>query len=193
MLVFSFRLYSHIFYSPPLRPKNRKFTLSKEAIGQIIQREQATREALERRRLQAVRLYGSGEDMGVIERISRASQRTIRRWVEQYRAHGLAGLKPGWQGGNHRGLSTAQRVAVGVQLREFSPVQVLGAGNGEFWTVESVQRLVQQQYGVTYRSVRSYHSLLEESGLSYQRPEGIYRSRPREAVIAQWEAEAEKK
>jgi len=41
--------------------------------------------------------------------------------------------------------------------------------------------------------VRSLHALLADSGLSYQRPEGIYRSRPSQALIADFEAEAEKK
>ena len=52
---------------------------------------------------------------------------------------------------------------------------------------------VEKRYGVRYRSVPSYHTLLQRSGLSYQHPEGIYRSRPNEATIAEFEAEAEKK
>lgn len=175
----------------------RKFTLNAEAIGQIINGEQETREALELRRLQAVRLYGSGEEMAVVERVSSASRRTIQRWVDSYEARGLAGLKPGWQGGNHRGLSEQQRTVIGVQLRETRPADVLGtaaaSGTGAFWTVDSVRMLVETHYGVHYRSVRSYHALLEDSNLSYQRPEGIYRSRPSEAVIADFEANAEKK
>jgi transposase len=63
----------------------------------------------------------------------------------------------------------------------------------DFWTVAEVRALVEKHYGVHYHSVRSYHSLLHECGLSYQRPEGIYRSRPSEAVIAEFEADAEKK
>ena len=173
----------------------RKFRLNAEAIGQIIKREQETREALELRRLQAVRLYGSGEDIAVVQRVSSASRRTVQRWVDSYEARGLDGLKPGWQGGNHRGLSELQRTAIRVHLRETRPADVLGteAPSGAFWTVDSVRMLVQTHYGVTYRSVRSYHALLEFSELSYQRPEGIYRSRPSEAVIADFEADAEKK
>ncbi len=170
----------------------REFRLTAEAIGQIRRREQDTREALELRRLQAVRLYGGGEPISVVQQVSGASRRTILRWVAQYEAEGLGGLQPGWEGGNHRGLSGPQREAVGAQLRAFSPAAVLGS-DAMFWTVDSVQELVATHYGVTYRSVRSYHQLLEDSGLSYQRPEGIYRSRPSDAVIADFEADAEKK
>lgn len=177
--------------------KQRQFNLSAEAILQFKKREQETREALEMRRLQAVRLYGSGADIAVVQQVSGASRRTIQRWVYTYEAAGLEGLAPGWKGGNHRVLSVAQRTAVLEQLQHQSPNDVLSAAerpsDGKFWTVADVQVLVENHYKVHYGSVRSYHSLLRESGLSYQRPEGIYRSRPSEAVIADFEAGTEKK
>ena len=46
--------------------KQRQFKLSPEAVVQLEKREQETREALELKRLQAVRLYGSGVEMGVV-------------------------------------------------------------------------------------------------------------------------------
>jgi putative transposase len=172
----------------------RNFKLDQAALREIARREQATRDARELRSLQAVRLYGSGEPVERIRAVSGASERSIRRWVERYEADGIAGLKAGWKGGNHRGLSTGQRAVVGVQLREHTPSAVLGKTEaGAFWTVETVGELLETQYQVVYRSVRSLHAVLEDSGLSYQRPEGIYRSRPSEAVIAEFEAAAEKK
>jgi len=177
--------------------KQRKFNLSVEAVAQFEKREYETREALELKRLQAVRLYGSGTDMAVVRQVSMASRRTIQRWVDNYEAGGLDGLKAGWKGGNHRGLSAAQRTALKSQVQNQRPHEVLATGDeaqGDgFWTVADVRELVEQHYDVHYRSVRSYHTLLHECGLSYQRPEGIYRSRPSEAVIADFEADAEKK
>jgi transposase len=83
---------------------------------------------------------------------------------------------------------------VGVQLREQTPAAALGRVDaGAFWQVETIAELLETQYGVRYRSVRSLHALLEDSGLSYQRPERVYRSRPAEAVIAAFDADAEKK
>jgi transposase len=64
---------------------------------------------------------------------------------------------------------------------------------GSFWTVEAVARVVEKWYGVQYRSRESYRLLLVEAGFSFQRPEGVYRSRPSEAVLAAFEADAEKK
>ena len=175
----------------------RKFKLSAEAVQAFEKREHETREALELRRLQAVRLYGSGAALTVVKQVSGAGGRTIQSWVESYEREGPAGLKPGWKGGNHRVLSVAQRAALREQLQHQSPNDVLSAAerpsDGQFWTVADVQALVENHYKVHYGSVRSYHSLLRESGLSYQRPEGIYRSRPSEAVIADFEADTEKK
>ena len=177
--------------------KQRKFNLSPEAIVALEKREHETRESFELRRLQAVRLYGSGAEMRVVQQVCGASRRTVQRWVDRYEIAGLAGLKAGWQGGNHRGLSEAQRWAIKRQLQHQSPTEVLAAGEepqgDRFRTVDNVRALVETHYGVHYRSVRSYHALLHESGLSYQRPEGIYHSRPSEAVIAEFEADAEKK
>lgn len=175
----------------------RKFRLSEEANREFTRREQETGEALELRRLQAVRLYGSGEDIAVVQDVSGASRRTIQRWVDSYEANGLAGLRPRWKGGNHRRLSEAQRAALIVQMHVHRPAELLKTEQrrerGEFWTVDDVRVLVEMRYGVTYRSVRSYHRLLQSCGLSYQRPEGIYRSRPSQPVIADFEADAEKK
>jgi len=132
-----------------------------------------------------------------VQQVSRASRRTIQRWVDSYEAGGLEGLKAGWKGGNHRGLSEAQRTALKKQLQNQRPNEVLATGaeaqGARFWSVSDVRELVETHYGVHYRSVRSYHGLLRACGLSYQRPEGIYRSRPSQAVIADFEAEAEKK
>ncbi len=177
--------------------KQRKFTLSAEAVVQFEKREHETREALELRRLQAVRLYGSGADIAVVQQVSMASRRTIQRWVDSYEAGGLDGLKAGWKGGNHRNLSEAQRTALKHQLQNQQPNEALAIGDeaqgNKFWTVATVRELVEKHYGVRYRSVRSYHTLLHECGFSYQRSEGIYRSRPSEALIAEFEADAEKK
>lgn len=177
--------------------KQRQFRLTDKQIRELAAREGQTRDALELRRLQAVRLYGSDEGIEAVHRVSGVSRRTIQRWVTHYENRGIAGLKAGWVGGNRRKLSEQQRTALALELRERRPSELLGVEervrSGEFWTIEDVQHWVKKCYGVVYRSVRSYHSLLTESGLSYQHPEHIYRSRPSEVVIVDFEAEAEKK
>jgi transposase len=105
--------------------KHRKFRLSADAIRAFEERERETREALELRHLQAVRMYGSGMDIGVIEQVSGAARRTIADWIKAYQVKGLEGLKPGWKGGNHHTLTVKQRADCTQRLRQMTPAQVL--------------------------------------------------------------------
>lgn len=177
--------------------KHRQFNLSEEDIRAIEEREHETREAFELRRLQGVRMYGSGLDMRLIEQVTGAKRRTVADWVKAYQKEGLEGLKPGWRGGNHCKLSRQKRLELGQRLRYLPPSQALRGQahfqTNNFWTVETLAAAVEQWYGVRYLSRESYRLLLIEAGFSFQQPEGIYRSRPSEAVIADFEAQAEKK
>jgi len=65
--------------------------------------------------------------------------------------------------------------------------------HGEFWTVSDLQIMVKTWYGVEYRTESTYRNLLHECGFNYQRTEKIYRSRPDEQTITDFEAELEKK
>jgi len=185
----------HIGYTSGM--KHRKFKLNEEEIRGIEAREGETREALELRRLQGVRLYGSGIGMAVVEQVTGARRRTVADWVKAYQTAGVEGLKPGWKGGNHRKLSAEKRVEFGQRVQQLTPKQALRGQDGlpaaEFWTIETVAAAVEQWYGVRYLSRESYRTLLLEAGFSFQHPEGIYRSRPGERVIADFEAAAEKK
>jgi len=185
----------HIGYTHGM--KHRKFKLNEEEIRAIEAREGETREALELRRLQGVRMYGSGLAMRVIEQVTGARRRTVADWVKAYQQVGIEGLKPGWKGGNHRKLSVEKRVDFGQRVQQLTPRQALhepdSLPNTEFWCIETVAAAVEQWYGVRYLSRESYRTLLIEAGFSFQQPEGIYRSRPGERVIADFEAAAEKK
>ena len=52
---------------------------------------------------------------------------------------------------------------------------------------------LQRWYGITWRSDNSYRTLLAQAGLSLQRTENTYRSRPNDQTIADFEAGLEKK
>ena len=177
--------------------KHRQFKLSEEAMRVIEERERETREALELRRLQGVRMYGSGLSMSLVEQVTGAARRTVVDWVKAYQKEGLEGLKPGWKGGNHRKLSGEKRFELGQRLQQMTPGQALSGQTHlqteAFWTVETVATAIEQWYGVRYRSRESYRLVLINAGFSFQQPEGIYRSRPNEAMIANFEAETEKK
>jgi transposase len=177
--------------------KHRRFKLSDGEIQVLEAAERETREALALRRLQGVRMYGSGLDMKLVKQVTGAARRTVEDWIKAYRTHGVAGLKPGWKGGNSRKLAVHEREELANRLQHMTVEQALSqeerVHGGPFWTVEAVECVVEKWYGVRYRSRESYRLLLVEAGFSFQQPEGIYRSRPSEALIADFEADAEKK
>ena len=176
---------------------NREFKLSEAEQGAIQQREIATTDGREWKRLQAVRLYGSGQAMRAVENVVGSSSRTIQRWVQAYQEGGLSGLKPRWQGANAKNLSAAQRAEIVQRLQQYQPEQLLSSevrlSQGQFWTVSDVQVAVKAWYGVSYRTQESYRALLYEADFSYQRAQGVYRSKPSQTDVAQFEEALEKK
>lgn len=175
----------------------RQFQLTDEEKQAFEQAERQTRDAYELRRLQAVRLYGSGIPTRTIGQLVNASDRRIREWAHTYGQQGLAGLKSHWQGANALKLSREQRADLQQRLQQYRPDQAIAPdvrlSRGPFWTVSDLQIVVQTWYALEYRTLDSYRTLLHECGLSYQRTEKVYRSQPDAQTVADFEAELEKK
>jgi transposase len=175
----------------------RQFKLTDEERQAFEQRERQTRDAYEMRRLQAVRLYGSGTATATIEQVVQCSERRIREWTQKYQQQGLDGLQSHWQGENALKLTREQRVDLKQRVAQYRPDQVIAPevrlSRGQFWTVSDLQIMVKAWYEVEYDTVDSYRGLLQECGLSYQRTEKVYRSQPDAQTVADFEVELEKK
>lgn len=174
----------------------RQFELNEQEEKAFVRAEAGVDNVRELRRLQAVRLYGTGYAVEEITRITGCSWRALMDWCQAYRAQGLAGLASKWQGQNAAKLSREQRAELRDKVNSYRPDQVLAAdvriSQGTFWTVSDLKLAIQQWYGVSYRSMSSYRVLLHECRLSVQRTAKQYRSRPDERRIADFEAELEK-
>lgn len=146
-------------------------------------------------RFQAVRLYGLGYGVAQIQEICLCSLRSLLRWCHLYRTQGLTALLDGRQGGNRARLRPDQIEALSRQLHTYTPAQLLGKpaclGEGQFWNVADLARLLQRDYGVVYDSLTSYRRLLADCGLSYQRPAKQYKSHS-ESNIQEFEQLLEK-
>ena len=94
-------------------------------------------------------------------------------------------------------VADLQRADLKTRVKAYRPDQMLSAelrvSQGQFWTVSDLQVVVKQWYGVTYQSASSYQTLLHECDFSQQQTEKVYRSRPNELTIADFEARLEKK
>ena len=174
----------------------RQFHLTEEEIVAFRQAEAQTRDVRELKRLQAVRLYGSGEAVATIQRLTGCGPVSPAQWAMEYRRGGLAALKSRWAVGNAKKLSDEQRRELFQKLEQYSPEQVIAPAvrveRGTFWTVSDLEIVVEQWYGVTYHSPTSYRNLLHASGLSYQKVEKVYRSQPGAVQLADFEAALEK-
>jgi transposase len=110
---------------------------------------------------------------------------------------GLAGLRWQVRGGNRARLTPNQRAEVSQRLHETRPDHWLGAHERStalpFWTIEDVIVLIERWYGVSWQSRTSYWTLLHACGLSVQRVNSHYHARPAAEVIAQTQAQVEKK
>jgi transposase len=175
----------------------RQFQLNEQEIEQFRQAEQRTREVHELKRLQSVRLYGTGMSIGQIMDIHNCGESSIREWVQKYQQSGLPALRSNWSTQNASKLTGEQQAELRSRVREYRPDQLLPAdirlSEGQFWTVSDLMIVVEQWYGVTYQDVGSYRNLFQRCGFSYHRAERVYKSRPSEADLAEFEAELEKK
>lgn len=175
----------------------RQFQLTDEEIAAFKRAEGQTRDAYELRRLQAVRLYGSGVATQDITHLVQCGDRRIREWAQKYQQQGLTGLKSPWQGDNALKLNREQRADLKQRVHHYRPDEVIAPdvriSRGQFWTVSDLQIVVKAWYAVDYRTRGSYRRLLHECDLSYQQTERVYRSRPDAQTVADFEAELEKK
>jgi transposase len=151
----------------------------------------------EQRRWQAVRLYGEGRSVSDIQSITGCSATSLRRWARHYRQRGIDGLRSPEYGGNRARLTDEQRREIKHKVHQSTPDQLLAADERRhrvpFWTVEDLGVLVERWYGVRWSSRTSYTTLLHDCGLSVQRVNKQYRSRPSASAIADNQAELEKK
>lgn len=132
-------------------------------------------------RYQAVRLYGKGYAVQAIQEITGCSRPSLMAWCRAYREAGVAELIDKRRGGNRAKLDAVQLEQLQAQLQRYTPRQLLGAsacsGDGQFWSVADLAKLVQREYGVSYRSQTSYRNLFARCDFSCQRPAAQYRSR----------------
>ena len=176
----------------------RKLILNERESAALKQAADRTRDPAELKRLQAVRLYGTGHPVPMIAEVVDTSPTSIYRWASWYRQGGRAELQSKYEGNQKAAkLSRDQKDDLREKLHQHRPAEVLPpdrrVSQGQFWTVSDLQVAVQQWYGVMYQSASSYRELFKTCGFSVQRTAGQYRSQPSQEAIADFEEQVEKK
>ena len=167
----------------------RRFQLTAEQVKELTNAYASCKDGPTRTRYQAVRLYGAGYPVAEVLSITGCSYTSLMEWCCAYRKEGSAALVDKRQGGNRARVAPSQVADLKDRLHLYTPDDLFGptaaTADGQFWTVEDLQCIVQQRYSVQYKARGSYHSLFARCGFSYQRPAKVYKSRS-ESKIAEF-------
>jgi transposase len=123
----------------------------------------------EKVRFQALWLLTQGYSRAAVTTIVAKSKGSLGNWVTAFHQHGLDGLKNKPSPKNHRLLTDQQKDQVKRLITTQTPADV--GYPGSFWTTRAVNLLVNDTFGVGYRSPESCRRLLIRSGFSYHKPE----------------------
>ena len=173
----------------------RKFQLTEKQNQELSYAYAQCKDGPTRTRLLAIRLYGTNYPAKEVREIVGCSQGSLMGWCRKYRKGGVSALEDHRRGGNRAKLTKAEIEDLRRRLGEYTPRALFGPQaatlDGQFWTVEDLQRAVQAWYQVVYKSRASYLHLFALCGFSYQRPARVFKSR-RETDVTAFEEFLEK-
>jgi transposase len=137
--------------------------------------------ALETRRLQAAKLFAKGLSQAEVARQTGVSRESTRRWYNDWKRRGKAGLRQAGRAGRKPRLQPTQLEALRLGLKQ-GP-EVLGYGTG-LWTTWRVADLIERQTSQKFHPGHVWR-ILRSLGWSCQRPTGRATQRD-EPAIQRW-------
>lgn len=171
----------------------REFTLTPEQVAELSAAYKETNNGREKRRYQAVRMYGTGYSTDQILDVTCCGRSSLMRWVCAYQHGGVTALADHYVGSNRTKLTPEQTEQVKAYLQQ-SPAEVLpddmAHRGGVFWTVADLWVAVKHCFGVTWKNDSSYRDLFHRCGLSYHKTQKQYKRRA-ESEVSACEAEIE--
>jgi transposase len=133
--------------------------------------------------MSAAKLLDRGLSQAEVARRVKVSRESVRRWWNQMVIHGSAkGLKKAGRAGRKPRLTPAEWKQLAAVLR--AGPEEAGFPNG-LWTLDRIAQVIQQTFGVGYRSGHVWWILRKKLGWSCQRPVGRARER-NEVAIRDW-------
>ncbi len=138
-------------------------------------------DALEKRRLRAVRLFEEGMNQSEVARRHKVPRQTSHRWHKAWESGGSAALKKAARAGRKARLSAEQKKELTKALLEGPRAHGFET---DVWTLPRMARLMEKLTGVTYHPDHMSR-LMKQLGFSYQRPAKRARER-NEKQILEW-------
>jgi transposase len=137
--------------------------------------------ALERRRLQAVKLFGKNLNNSEIGRRLNVSNQTVSRWRKEYQQGGNVALRSAGRAGRLPCLNDVDKTRL-VELLHQGPERL--GYETPLWTCERVAHLIAQNFDVDYHPGHVWR-ILRQLRWSVQQPVGRALER-NEARIEDW-------
>ena len=122
--------------------------------------------ALERRRMQAVKLFDQGCSKAEVSRRCRVSNQSAGRWHAGWKKGGSTALKHPGRAGRKARLQSLHRMKLEADLQK-GP-EILGHAT-QLWTLPRIAELIHQRFGHRY-SISQVSRLLRQLGWSCQKP-----------------------
>jgi transposase len=139
-------------------------------------------DALEKRRLKAIRLLEKGNlNQADVARRIKVCRQTVSRWAEEFQRGGKGALRRAARAGRRPELGKSDRVRLEKLL--LKGPEALGYET-PLWTCDRVADLIRREFDVQYHRGHVW-KILSDLGWSCQRPVGRARERNEEA-IRQW-------
>jgi transposase len=137
--------------------------------------------ALIRTKAHAVLMRDEGLKQKTIAYLLVKSERTIRRYLEDFSERRMASLFSGHvDNENASKLTRKQKKEISQVLRQ--PPSEHGLPK-EFWDIPTLKTYVKAEFGVVYESVQSYHFLLKFSNLSFKYPDKFDINRDEKRIL----------
>jgi transposase len=121
-----------------------------------------------RERAHANLLSNDGYQAGEIARILRRSEDTVREWLNNFNESRVSSIFHKYDDNLNASKFTDEQKKEIKEVLSKQPKENLIPK--EFWTLPVLKEYLSAKFGVVYESLRSYHYLLEYSGLSWKLP-----------------------
>ena len=136
-------------------------------------------EALEKRRMQAIRLLERNDlNQSEVARRVNVCRQTVSRWVDEFQTGGKEALKKADRAGRKPELTEADRQRLQELL--LKGPERLGYET-PLWTCVRVAHLIENEFGIEYHRGHVW-KVLDDLGWSCQRPVGRARERNEEEI-----------
>jgi transposase len=140
-------------------------------------------DAKEVRRAQAILFLDSQANYETIETLTQFKERAVLAFRQRYLKDGLKGIEHKRKGKPKRLLCSNQRNEVLNFLTTTTPKD--HGYDIDFWSTSVLAHLIQEKYGVVYKSKKPFYLLFEEAKFTFHKPGQVYEKRD-EVKVEDW-------